>query len=183
MSVKAWIKDLVYRLRGAYTVERLVKMGLTVGKNFNPQLGYDLDPSHCWLITIGDDVTFAPDVRILAHDASMHQALGYTKIGPVTIGNRVFIGACTVVLPGVTIGDDAIIGAGSVVTGDVPAGTVFAGNPAHFIRKTEDFLEKHRKAMETAPLYDEGFTLRRNISQEKMQQQKQELADGVGYIV
>lgn len=183
MSVKSWMKELVFRLRGTYTVERLVKMGLTVGKNFNPQLGYDLDPSHCWLITIGDDVCFAPNVRILAHDASMHQHLGYTKIGRVTIGDRVFIGADSVVLPGVSIGSDAVIGAGSVVTKDVPAGEVYAGNPARFICKTADFVEKHRAAMEKAPVYDESFTLRGNITPQKKAQQKQELTEQEGYVV
>ena len=183
MSVKSWIKELVFRLRGTYTVERLVKMGLTVGRNFNPQLGYDLDPSHCWLITIGDDVCFGPHVRILAHDASMHQFLGYTKIGRVCIGDRVFIGADSVVLPCVTIGSDCVVGAGSVVTRDVPAGEVHAGNPARFICKTADFVEKHRQAMKTAPVYDESFTLRADITPEKKQQQKQELKDREGYVI
>lgn len=183
MSIKTWLKEVVYRLRGSYTVERLVKMGLTVGKNFNPQLGFDLDPSHCWLITIGDDVCFAPDVRILAHDASMHQFLGYTKIGRVTIGNRVFIGAGSTVLPGVTIGDDAIIGAGSVVTKSIPAGEVHAGNPARFICKTADFVAKHQAAMECAPAYDESYTLRQNVTEEKKAQQKQDLENKEGYIV
>ena len=154
--MKKWFKRLVFRLRGAFTVEQLVEMGLTVGRNFNPQLGFDLDPSHCWLITIGDDVCFAPNVRILAHDASMYQFLGHTKIGRVTIGNKVFIGANSVVLPGTTIGDNVIIGAGSVVTKDVPSGQVFAGNPARYLCDTEDFVAKHRAAMQTAPVYDES---------------------------
>lgn len=183
MSIKGWLKDKVYRLRGAYTVERLVTMGLTVGKNFNPQLGYNLDPSHCWLITIGDNVTLAPNVTILAHDASMHGALGYTKIAKVNIGNRVFIGAGTIVMPGVTIGDDAVIGAGSVVTKNIPAGKVFAGNPAREICDTADFLKKHADVMKKRPCYDESFTLRQDVTEEKKKQQQQELEDGVGYIV
>lgn len=182
MGVKSWIRELVFRLRGTYTVERLVKLGLTVGKNFNPQLGYDLDPSHCWLITIGDDVCFAPHVRILAHDASMYQFLGYTKLGRVNIGDRVFIGADSVVLPGVSIGSDSIVGAGSVVTKDIPAGEVYAGNPARFICKTADFVEKHRLAMETAPVYDDSYTLRKQVSRAKKQEQKQQLENTFGYV-
>ena len=52
-----FIKSIIYRLRGDYTTERLVKMGLVVGKNFCRMNGVILDPSHCWLIKIGDSVT------------------------------------------------------------------------------------------------------------------------------
>lgn len=183
MSIKQWIKECIFRIRGTYTVEKLVKMGLTVGKNFNPQLGFDLDASHCWLITIGDDVTFGPGVRVLAHDASMHHALGYTKIAPVVIGDNVFIGAGSIVLPGVSIGSNVIIGAGSIVTKDVPEGRVYAGNPAREICSTQEFLIKHKKQMQDCPCYDESYTLRQNVSMKKKKQQKQELKDNVGYVV
>ena len=183
MSFRQFVKALVFRIRGTYTVEKLVRMGLTVGKNFNPQLGFDLDASHCWLITIGDNVTFAPGVRILAHDASMHYALGYTKIAPVTIGDNVFIGADSVVLPGTTIGADSIVGAGSVVTKDVPAGMVYAGNPAREICTVQEFLAKHAQQMQTCPCYDESYTLRQNITAEKKLQQKHDLENGAGYVV
>lgn len=183
MGLKSWLKELVFRLRGEHTLEKLQQAGLTCGKNFNPQAGFNLDYSHCWLITIGDDVTFGPRVQVLAHDASMYGALGYTKIAPVTIGNRVFIGAGSIVMPGVAIGDDAIIGAGSVVTRDVPAGKVYAGNPAREICDTAAFVAKHRAAMESCPCYDESYTLRQDISSEKKRQQKDELKDRAGYVV
>ena len=48
-----YIKELVYRLRGEYTTERLVNMGMKVGENFERLNGVILDPSHCWLIEIG----------------------------------------------------------------------------------------------------------------------------------
>lgn len=54
---------------------------------------------------------------------------------PVTIGKRVFIGGHCLILKGVAIGDEAVIGAGSVVTKSVPAREIWAGNPAHYIRK------------------------------------------------
>ena len=115
-----WLKEFVYRFRGEYTTEKLIKMGMKVGKNFGRLNGVILDPSHCWLIEIGDNVTLAPRVHILCHDASTKQFLGYTKIGRVTIGDNVFVGADTVVLPGVTIGNNVVIGANSTVTHDVP---------------------------------------------------------------
>lgn len=183
MSLKSFLKRIVFRLRGDHTLEQLYALGLTAGKNFNPQQGFNLDPSHCWLITIGDDVTFGPRVQILAHDASMHEALGYTRIGRVTIGDRVFIGAGSIVLPGVTIGSDVVVGAGSVVTKDIPSGKVFAGNPAKEICDTEVFLNKHRAAMERCPCYDESYTIRTAMPPEKKEQQKRELTASAGYVV
>ncbi len=62
---------------------------------------------------------------------------GYTgtKTKPVKIGDKVFIGGHCIILKGVTIGDGAVIGAGSVVTKDIPANEIWAGNPAKFLRK------------------------------------------------
>ena len=59
------------------------------------------------------------------------------KSRPVVIGKRVFVGGHSIILKGVTMGDDAVIGAGSVVTKNVPAGEIWAGNPAKFIRKVK----------------------------------------------
>lgn len=112
---------LLYRGRGDYTTDQLIKRGMKVGRNFGRLNGVILDPAHCWLISIGDDVTMAPRVHVLAHDASTKKYLNYTKIGRVNIGDRVFIGADTVILPNVTIGNDVIIGANSVVTKDIPS--------------------------------------------------------------
>ena len=103
------IKEFVYRLRGDFTTEKLVSMGMKVGHNFKRLNGVILDPGHCWLIEIGDNVTLAPRVHILCHDASTKTFLNYTKIGRVTIGDNVFIGAESVVLPGVTIGSNVVI--------------------------------------------------------------------------
>ena len=180
--IKKWLKRFVYRLRGEYTVEKLIEMGLTVGKNFNPQLGVNLDPSHCWLIKIGDDVTMAPHVQILAHDAGMYAYVGHTKLGRVEIGNHVFIGAGSIVLPGVTIGSDVVIGAGSVVTHSIPDGFVYAGNPACKICSTKEYIAKHRQLMEHRPVWDEHYTLRKNIDVTKKQEQWDSLADGAGYV-
>lgn len=176
------IQELLYRLRGEVTTEKLVSMGMTVGKDFKRLQGVILDPSHCWLITIGDNVTMAPRVHILCHDASTKDFLGYTKIGRVDIGNNVFIGAETVVLPGVTIGDNVIIGANSTVTKDIPTGSVAAGSPARVICTLEEYLSKERTRMETAPCYGEEYTLRQNVSMEKRMEQKAALEGNIGYI-
>ena len=177
-----YLKELIYRLRGEYTTEKLISMGMTVGKNFGRLNGVILDPSHCWLIEIGDNVTLAPRVHILCHDASTKGFLGYTKIGRVTIGNDVFIGAESVVLPGVTIGNNVIVGANSTVTHDVPDGVVVAGSPARVICTLEEYLAKERARMESAPCYGEEYTLRQNVSMEKRMEQKAALDGKIGYI-
>ena len=129
MRVRQAIKDLIFRLRGDFTTERLISMGLMCGKNFTRMKDVILDPSHCWLIEIGDNVTMAPRVHILCHDASTKGFLGYTKIGRVTIGNNVFMGENSIVLPNVHIGNNVIIGASTVVTKNIPSNSIAVGNP------------------------------------------------------
>ncbi len=177
-----FVKELLYRFRGEFTTEKLISMGMKVGKNFKRLNGVILDPSHCWLIEIGDNVTMAPNVHILCHDASTKQFLGYTKIGRVNIGDNVFIGAESVVLPGVKIGNNVIIGANSTVTKDVPNNTVVAGAPAKVICTLEEYLEKEKERMSSSICYGEEYTLRGNVSMEKRLQQKEELKDKIGYI-
>lgn len=180
--IKGFLKKLIYRIRGEYTIEQLKSMGLRVGKNFDPQLGFELDPSHCWLIDIGDDVTFGPHVQILAHDASTCYLLGYAKIGRVSIGSGVFIGGGSIVLPNVQIGNNSIIGAGSVVTKSVPEGTVYVGNPARFLCTVEDYIAKNQDLMKSRPIYGEEYTLRGNITAEHKERQRLDLTSGIGYV-
>lgn len=177
------IKELVYRLRGEYTIEKLQSLGMKVGERFECLNGVILDPSHCWLIDIGNDVTMAPRVHVLCHDASTKKWLGYTKIGRVTIGNNVFIGAETVILPGVTIGNNVIIGANSTITHNVPDNTVVAGSPAVVLSSIEEYVEKERCLMEKSPCYGEEYTLRGNVSLKLRMKQKSELSNQRGYIV
>lgn len=178
-----YIKEIVYRLRGEYTTERLIKRGMKVGANFKRLKGVILDDSHCWLIEIGDNVTLAPRVHILCHDASTKGFLDYTKIGRVTIGNNVFIGAESVVLPGVTIGNNVIVGANSTVTHDVPDNSVVVGSPAKILCSLEEYLEKERNRIKDVPCYGKEYTLRENVSMEKRMEQKKDLKGKIGYII
>lgn len=162
-------------------IRELQQMGMKIGKNFKADKPR-FDASHCWLISIGDNVTFGPNVYLLAHDASTKSFLGYTKIGKVSIGNNTFIGADTTVMPGVSIGESCIIGTGSLVTKDIPANTVYAGRPAKFICSLEEYLEKNRNLMQTNPVYDYSYTLGGEITEEKKQQMIKELQFGIGYV-
>lgn len=154
------VKKYVYRFRGEVDTKSLLKMGLTVGSNFRRNEHCIIDQSHCWLITIGNDVTLAPNVHILAHDASMWHDTGYTRIAPVSIGNNVFIGAGSIVLPGITIGNNVVIGAGSVVTRSVPDDCVVAGNPARRICSYDEYISKHKAYQKTKTCYSELYTAR-----------------------
>lgn len=108
-------------------------------------------------IIIGDNCQIAPNVAIYTAGHPLHPAARNTlyEYGiEVVIGDNVWIGGNTVILPGVHIGDNAVIGAGSVVTKDVPAWTLAAGNPCRALREiTEDdrpFYYKDRRFDEEA---------------------------------
>lgn len=180
--MKSVIKKLVRKLRGEVDMNSLVEAGLKVGKNFHRQSGVIIDPSHCWLITIGDNVTIAPRVYILAHDASTKQYLGYTKIGKVTIGNEVFIGTNSTILPNVNIGNNVIIGAASVVTKNIPDNSLAVGNPARIVGKTDEYILKNRTMMETRPVFDKKWTTRENITGLQKKEMNEKLEDGIGFV-
>jgi maltose O-acetyltransferase len=182
-TLKNLLRKLLRRLPGADPLSTLQRRGLTVGKNFYMQDGCVIDAWHCGHIRIGDDVTLGPNVTILAHDASTKRALGMVRIARVAIGNRVFIGAGSIILPGVCIGDDVIIGAGSVVTHDVADGALVAGNPASVIGSTQDYLARKRDEMSHAPCFGEEYTLRAGFDAERMAEMNRRMQDGPGYIV
>lgn len=95
----------------------------------------------CGQITIGNNTLLGPNVSAYSGNHSLdaeERIAGALIPKPITIGNRVWIGGGSTILSGVTIGDDSVIGAGSVVTRDIPAGVVAAGNPCRVIRPITD---------------------------------------------
>jgi acetyltransferase-like isoleucine patch superfamily enzyme len=90
-------------------------------------------------ITLGDDVMIGPNVSLITseHPVAPSQRRAFLLGKPITIGNGVWIAAGATVIGGVTIGENAVVAAGSVVTRDVPANTLVAGNPARVIRSIE----------------------------------------------
>lgn len=176
-----WIRGEL-TLNGDVTLKALVKRGLKIGDNCSIQNKVVIDPSHCWHIEIGNNVTLAPHVHILAHDASTKLHLGYTRIGKVKIGDNVFIGAGTIVLPNVTIGSNSIIGAESLVNQDIPDNVVAAGNPVRVLGSLEDFLNKHQEQMKRFPCFGEEYTLRKNVTPVMKQEMNRRLVDGQGYV-
>lgn len=176
MAAKILGKDKKSKIRALW------KLGLKTGKNFQMMEQCIIDPSHCWHITIGDDVTLAPRVHILAHDASTKNSLGYSKIKNVSIGNKVFVGADSLILPGVRVGNNVIIGAGSVVTKDVPDNSVVAGNPARFISTTDAYLSAQAEKKTEINTFGEEYSLRKKVSDSKKEEMKQIVQKyGIGF--
>ena len=89
----------------------------------------------CEKVSIGDYELISWDCNILENNFHTSTDGGITT-APIIIEDRVWIGCRVIILAGVTIGNGSIVAAGSVVTRDVPPGTLVAGNPAKVIRKT-----------------------------------------------
>jgi maltose O-acetyltransferase len=92
-------------------------------------------------ITIGDDVLVGPNVQLLTpiHPiAPEPRRAKWEAALPIMIEDNVWIGGLAVICPGVTVGQDSVIGAGSVVTKDVPAGSIAVGNPARVVSSVHD---------------------------------------------
>jgi maltose O-acetyltransferase len=173
----------IRRWRGWPDLEGLQGAGLQLGRNVFVGGGTVLDPDFCFLIEIGDDTTLSLEVMVLAHDASTRHHLGYSRVAPVRIGSRVFIGARAVILPGVTIGDDAIVGAASLVRHDVAPGTVVAGNPARELGSTEAYLARHRTALDARPSWPrEGHTTSGGASRASRDAMREVLRGGEAFI-
>lgn len=95
----------------------------------------------CAEVTFGDNVFIGPNCSFYTagHPINAEQrnrGLEYAK--PIKVGSNVWIGGNVCVMPGVTIGDNVVIGGGSVVTKDIPSGTVAVGNPCRVIREITD---------------------------------------------
>lgn len=133
------LRKIIGRVKGSVLIEQPfycdygynISLGENFYANFNMVI---LDEAE---VSFGDNVFIAPNCGFYTAghplDATeRNKGLEYAR--PIRVGNNVWIGAHTCVLPGVTIGDNCVIGAGSVVNRDIPAGTVAAGNPCRVIR-------------------------------------------------
>lgn len=174
---------LATKVRGWPDLEMLRAAGLETGERVRIEAGAYLDPDFAWLISIGDDSVLSPKVVVLVHDASTRKHIGYTRISPVRIGSKVYVGACSVILPGVTIGDGAIVAAGSIVRHDVEPGTVVGGVPARVIGSVDEYVRRHEAALEQRPRWPkQGWTIATGITEENKRKMAEALRDGEGYI-
>lgn len=131
------------------------KKGVKIGDHcilFRVSLG-----SEPYLISIGNHCEITSGVTFITHDGGtwiFRENKKYTgaKFGPIIIRDNCFIGINTIILPDTEIGPNSVIGAGSVVTKNVPPDCVYAGNPAHFICTTDEYLKKCKGNVDNSKL-------------------------------
>lgn len=143
------MKQLIRRFMETAKLNRLKRMGLSIGRGCEILNGYDFG-SEPYLVSLGNNVRLAPGVRITTHDGGVWvlrnmipQLKDIDRFGRVTIGDNCHIGMEAMIMPGVTIGSNCIVGARAVVTHDVPSGSVVVGVPARVICTVDEYLEKH----------------------------------------
>lgn len=117
----------------SYRAKFLSYGGVNMGKNIFIGESIIIDTIRPDLLTIGDNTLLTARCMILTH---FYKDGGF-YYGDVNIGKGCFIGMNTIIANSVTIGDNSVIGAGSIITCDIPANEVWAGNPAKFIKKRE----------------------------------------------
>lgn len=148
MSIEYLGAKIIYLLRGrdmSYMINYFRRKGLHIGDMCN--IYSNIVTSESFLITIKNNVTISNDVQIITHDNSICKVFKeYTDVfGEVEIGHNCFIGAKTIILPGVVLADNIIVGSGSVVTKSFYEGNiVIAGNPAKKICTIEQYKNKIR---------------------------------------
>jgi maltose O-acetyltransferase len=145
---------LLGRLRGERSLAQMRKRGLRAEPPVRIGLRVFIDAEYTWAVEIGAFTIIANDVRIIAHDAAVKRITGYTEVRRVKIGERCYLGAGSLVLPGAEIGDDAIVGAGALVRGEIPPGTVAVGAPARPIGTVAELRERHLEELERQPRFD-----------------------------
>lgn len=137
-------RDLLESLFDAFGADSRVEPPFRCGYRFNIGVSEGVYANYGCVVldvcpvTIGQGCLLGPGVHLYTATHPLDpetRAAGLESGDPIEIGENVWIGGRAVVTPGVTIGDDAVVGAGSVVTRDVPAGTLVGGNPARVLQE------------------------------------------------
>jgi len=139
-----------YIIHHANKVSYLRAKGARIGPDCDILTNIGNFGSEPYLIRLGKGVTITSGVCLITHDGATRVFRTtdprWTKetglYGCIDIGDNVFIGMNSIVLPGVTIGASSVVGAGTVVTKDVPANTVVAGNPARELCSLTEYRER-----------------------------------------
>lgn len=152
---------LLSKINRLSNVSAAKKAGLKVGER-SLLVGHQSFGSEPFLIEIGEDCLVTDGVRFVTHDGAIQVPLlssyGYaidqvysvkSTFDRIKIGNNVFIGVGSIILPGTSICDNSIVAAGSVVKGTFPVGVVLGGNPAKILCSVEEYYEKNERRILT----------------------------------
>lgn len=93
-------------------------------------------------LEIGHNVGFGAGTAIISSNHNHNDHSIHDPIEPIRIGNNVFVGANSVILPGVQIGDNVVIGAGSIVSKNIPSNSIAVGNPCKVVKTKEPYKER-----------------------------------------
>ncbi len=102
---------------------------------------------HCYIqarngIKIGHNLRMGPGVGLISANHDIEDYDKWVKSSPIVIGDNVWIGMNSVVLPGVRIGDNVVIGANSLVRHDIPSNSIASGNPCRVIKEKPPYKGK-----------------------------------------
>lgn len=96
-------------------------------------------------IIFGNNIELGPGVSIISANHNTNNIRKHTKSTPITIGNNVWIGANTTILPEITIGNNVVIGANSLVNKSIPSNSIAVGNPCKVIKQKNNYTEDFSK--------------------------------------
>ena len=136
------LRDMIVNIKWLYYTKI---WGMDIHPTASFSLSVKLDRTNPKGVHIGAESYVAFDAAILSHDLTRGLYLD------TRIGKRCFIGARSIVLPGVEIGDECVIGSGSVVTKSVPARSLVAGNPARVIRSDIKVISRYGRMEREEP--------------------------------
>lgn len=138
-------KTILKKLLGKFNDSGYIEPNFFCDYGYNIEVGENFYANHnlvildCAKVKFGNNVFIGPNCGIYTacHPTNSQERIkGIEFAKPITIGNNVWIGGNTCILPGVSIGDNVVIGAGSVITKDISANVIAVGNPCKPIKET-----------------------------------------------